>query len=53
MAGHQATKRIAICCVPNGVGDFEPLAKSINVLSEARIRMKKKVLQKHLNYFSA
>ena len=44
MAGHQATKRMAICCVPNEVGEVRCLIKSMNVLNDARIRMKKKTL---------
>jgi hypothetical protein len=44
MAGHQATRRMAKCCVPNGVGEPRSLAKSMRVLNEARIRMKKKTL---------
>jgi len=42
MAGHQATKRMAKCCVPNAVGTVRPLIKSMTVLNEARIRIKKK-----------
>jgi hypothetical protein len=45
MTGHQATKRMATCCVPNGVGESF-LAKSMTVLNEARKRMKKKTLPK-------
>jgi hypothetical protein len=42
MAGHQATKRMAKCCVPNAVGTVRSLIKSMTVLNEARIRIKKK-----------
>jgi hypothetical protein len=45
MAGHQATKRMAICCVPNAVGAGRSRIKSMSVLNVARIRMKKKALQ--------
>ena len=45
MAGHQATKRMAICCVPNAVGAGLSLIKSMIVLNDARIRMKKKTLR--------
>jgi len=45
MAGHQATKRMAKCCVPNAVGTGRSLIKSMTVLNEARIRMKKKTLK--------
>jgi hypothetical protein len=45
MAGHQATKRTAICCVPNAVGVIRSLINSITVLNEARARMKKKALR--------
>ena len=45
MAGHQATKRMAICCVPNAAGVIRSLIKSMTVLNEARARMKKKDLR--------
>ena len=45
MAGHQATKRMAKCCVPNAVGAVRSLIKSMTVLNEARIRIKKKTLR--------
>jgi hypothetical protein len=45
MAGHQATKRMAKCCVPNAVGTVRSLIKSMTVLNEARIRIKKKTLK--------
>ena len=45
MAGHQATKRMAKCCVPNAVGIVWSLIKSMTVLNEARIRIKKKILR--------
>jgi hypothetical protein len=45
MAGHQATKRMAKCCVPNAVGTVRSLIKSMTVLNEARIRIKKKTLR--------
>jgi hypothetical protein len=45
MAGHQATNRMAICCVPNAVGITRFLIKSMTVLNEARIRIKKKTLR--------
>ena len=45
MAGHHATKRMAKCCVPNAIGTLWPLTRSMTVLNEARIRMKKKSLR--------
>ena len=45
MAGHQATKRMAKCCVPNVVGAVRSLIKSMTVLNEARMRMRKKTLR--------
>jgi hypothetical protein len=45
MAGHQATKRTAICCVPNAAGVIWSLIKSMTVLNEARASMKKKDLR--------
>jgi hypothetical protein len=45
MAGHQATKRMAKCCVPNAVGTVRSLIRSMTVLNEARIRIKKKTLR--------
>lgn len=45
-AGHQATKMMAKCCVPNAVGVVRFVIKSMTVLNEARIRIKKKTLSK-------
>jgi hypothetical protein len=45
MAGHQATKRMATCCVPNVEGIARSLIKSMTVLNEASIRIKKKTLR--------
>jgi len=45
MVGHQATKRMAMSCVPNAVGTVRSLIKSMTVLNEARIRIKKKTLK--------
>jgi intergrase/recombinase len=42
--GHKATRRMAKCCVLNGMGEPQSLAKLMRVLNKARITIKKKTL---------